>query len=256
MTGQHSGLAGRVAVITGGGGGIGRALATGFARAGAIAVVADLNGEDASALVRDIESEGHRALALRVDVASADSVGAMIEAAMAAFGRVDILVNNAAKFSELAYREFTLIPIEEWKAVIDVNLTGAFLTARAVEPHMRQAGWGRIINVSSGSVRMGRPHFLHYVSSKSALVGMSRSLARELGPHGITVNTLLPGVVFTALQRRRLPEDYQRMILSGQCIPEPLPPEAMVGPVLFLASDASRYVTGQELAVDGGLTHG
>lgn len=256
MTLPGNGLAGRVAIVTGGARGIGRALATGFAQAGALPVVADINGEEAAALAGELEAAGFRALAVRVDVASADSVGAMIEAAIGAFGRIDVLVNNAAKFSELEYRDFARIPLEEWKAVLDVNVTGAFLCVRAVVPHMRRTGWGRIVNVASGSIRMGRPHFLHYVSSKSALVGMSRSLARELGPHGITVNTLLPGVVFTALQRRRLPETYQRMILDGQCIPEPLPPEAMVGPVLFLASDESRYVTGQELAVDGGLTHG
>jgi 3-oxoacyl-[acyl-carrier protein] reductase len=180
----------------------------------------------------------------------------MIDAVLGAFGRVDILVNNAAKFSELQYSEFAHIPLDEWKAVLEVNVTGTFLCARAVEPHMRKAGWGRIVSVASGSIRMGRPHFLHYVSSKSALVGMSRALARELGPHGITVNTLLPGVVFTEMQRKRLPDEYQRMILAGQCIPEPLPPESMVGPALFLASDESRYMTGQELAVDGGLTHG
>ncbi len=251
-----NGLAGRVAVVTGGGRGIGRALARGFARAGAVPVIADLNLDDAAAIAGEIAREGLRALAVPVDVASAESVAAMTAAALAAYGRVDILVNNAAKFSELQYREFARIPLEEWKAVLDVNVTGAFLCVRAFEPHMRKAGWGRIVNVASGSIRMGRPHFLHYVSSKAALVGMSRSLARELGPHGITVNTLLPGVVFTELQQKRLPEEYQRMILNGQCIPEPLPPEAMVGPVLFLASDESRYVTGQELAVDGGLTHG
>jgi 3-oxoacyl-[acyl-carrier protein] reductase len=251
-----NGLSGRVAIVTGGARNIGRALAFGFARAGALPVIADLKLDDAAAVVSDLEGEGFRAMALRADVASPESVAAMVDAAFAAFGRVDILVNNAAKFSELQYREFTQIPLDEWKTVIDVNLTGAFLCARAVEPHMRRAGWGRIVNVASGSVRMGRPHFLHYVSSKSALIGMSRSLARELGPFGITVNTLLPGVVFTELQRQRLPEDYQRMILAGQCVPEPLPPEAMAGPVLFLASDDSRYVTGQELAVDGGLTHG
>jgi 3-oxoacyl-[acyl-carrier protein] reductase len=251
-----NGLQGRVAVVTGGGRNIGRALALGFARAGATPVIADLNPDDAEAIASEIEREGFRALPVRVDVASADSVAAMIAAALAALGRIDILVNNAAKFSELQYREFARIPLEEWKAVLDVNVTGTFLCVRAVEPHMRKAGWGRIVNVASGSIRMGRPNFLHYVSSKSALVGMSRSLARELGPYGITVNTLLPGVVFTELQRQRLDVDYQRMILAGQCIPEPLPPEAMVGPVLFLASEESRYVTGQELAVDGGLTHG
>lgn len=251
-----NGLTGRVAIVTGGGRNIGRALALGFARAGAIPVIADLNAEDAAAIARELEAEGFRALPVHVDVASPESVDAMIDVALRALGRVDILVNNAAKFSELEYREFARIPLDEWKAVLDVNVTGTFLCVRAVEPHMRTAGWGRIVNVASSSVRMGRPHFLHYVSSKSALIGMGRSLARELGPFGITVNTLLPGVVFTELQRQRLPEDYQRMILAGQCIPEPLPPDAMVGPVLFLASEESRYVTGQELAVDGGLTHG
>jgi 3-oxoacyl-[acyl-carrier protein] reductase len=251
-----SGLAGRVAIVTGGARNIGRALALGFARARALPVIADLDGGEAAALAREVEAEGFRALALGLDVARPESVSAMIDAVLGAFGRIDILVNNAAKFSELQYREFARIPLDEWKAVLEVNVTGTFLCVRAVEPHMRKAGWGRIVNVASGSIRMGRPHFLHYVSSKSALVGMSRSLARELGPHGITVNTLLPGVVFTALQRKRLPDEYQRMILAGQCIPEPLPPESMVGPVLFLASDESRYVTGQELAVDGGLTHG
>jgi 3-oxoacyl-[acyl-carrier protein] reductase len=255
MSGAN-GLAGRVAIVTGGGRNIGRALALGFAQAGAIPVIADLNGDEARSLAREVEAQGSRALGLQVDIASPDSVEAMIGAALGAYGRIDVLVNNAAKFSELEYRAFTRIPLEEWKAVLDVNVTGTFLCVRAVEPHMREAGWGRIVNVASGSIRMGRPYFLHYVSSKSALVGMTRSLARELGPHGITVNTLLPGVVFTELQRQRLSEDYQRMILSGQCIPEPLPPEAMVGPVLFLASEDSRYVTGQELAVDGGLTHG
>ena len=253
---KGNGLGGRVAIVTGGGRNIGRALALGFARAGAIPVIADLNLDDAAAIAGEIESEGLRALPVRVDVALADSVGGMIEAALGAFGRIDILVNNAAKFSELQYREFAHIPLDEWKAVLDVNVTGTFLCVRAAVPHMRNGGWGRIVNVASGSIRMGRPNFLHYVSSKSAIVGMTRSLARELGPHGITVNTLLPGVVFTELQRQRLPEDYQRMILGGQCIPEPLPPEAMVGPVLFLASEESRWVTGQELAVDGGLTHG
>lgn len=256
MIPNANGLQGRVAIITGGARNIGRALVLGFARAGAIPVVADLSADDAKALALEVQAEGGRALAQFVDVASADSVARMIDATIAAFGRIDILVNNAAKFAELQYREFAQIPLDEWKAVLDVNVTGAFLCVRAVEPHMRQARWGRIVNVASGSIRMGRPHFLHYVSSKSALVGMSRSLARELGAHGITVNTLLPGVVFTELQTKRLPEDYRRMILQGQCIPEPLPPEAMVGPVLFLASEESRYVTGQELAVDGGLTHG
>lgn len=172
------------------------------------------------------------------------------------FNRVDILVNNASRFNDLTRGPFQKIPESEWRSALDVNVTGTFNCVRAVERHMRHQKWGRIVNVSSGSVRMGRPDFLHYVTSKPALIGMTRSLARELGPVGITVNTLLPGVVFTEDQRKYLEPEYQAAILRSQCIPEALTPDAMVGPLLFLCSEQSRYVTGQELAVDAGLTHG
>lgn len=249
-------LEGRVALVTGAGRNIGRAAALGLARAGAAVAVADLRDELAASVAREIEALGGQALAVQADIGEPASVEAMVAATVARFGRLDVLVNNAAKFTELAYRPFDAIPQEEWDAVLRVNVTGTFQAIRAAVPHMRRHRWGRIVNVSSGTYRMGRPLFLHYVSSKAALMGMSRSLARELGPDGITVNTVLPGVVFTDIQRSRLPEEYQAMILGAQCIPEPLPPEALAGPIVFLCSDASRYVTGQELAVDGGLTHG
>ena len=246
----------RVALVTGGGGHIGGAMCRGFARAGIAVAVADVNLPMAEAVADEIAAAKGAALAVACDIGRPDSIEDAVRRTTETLGAPDILVNNGAKFSELTYKPFDEIPYEEWNDVLRVNVTGAFQFVRAVAAGMRAKRWGRIINVSSSSIRMGRPHFLHYVSSKSALIGMTRSLARELGPHGITVNALLPGVVFTGLQRQRLPEDYQRMILAGQCIPEPLPPEAMVGPVLFLASEESRYVTGQELAVDGGLTHG
>jgi 3-oxoacyl-[acyl-carrier protein] reductase len=251
-----SGLAGRVALVTGGGRNIGRAAALGLARAGASVVVADLREDAAREVAREIESLGAHALALRADIGDAASIEAMVAEAVARFGRIDALVNNAAKFTELTYQPFDRIPQAEWDEVLRVNITGTFQVIRAVVPHMRANRWGRIVNVSSGTYRMGRPLFLHYVSSKASIMGMSRSLARELGPDGITVNTVLPGVVFTDIQKGRLPEDYQRMILSAQCIPEALEPDALAGPIVFLCSEASRFVTGQELAVDGGLTHG
>jgi 3-oxoacyl-[acyl-carrier protein] reductase len=249
-------LADRVALVTGAGRNIGRAAALGLARAGASVVVADLRGELAREVAAEIEALGGHALAVRVDIGDAASIEAMVAESAARFGRIDALVNNAAKFTELTYKPFDQIPQAEWDAVLRVNVTGTFQVIRAVVPHMRRNRWGRIVNVSSGTYRMGRPLFLHYVSSKASIMGMSRSLARELGPDGITVNTVLPGVVFTDLQKSRLPEDYQRMILGMQCVPEPLEPDALAGPIVFLCSEASRFVTGQELAVDGGLTHG
>ena len=241
----------RVAIVTGAGGSIGRAAALELARQGWRVVAADL--DHAAAADTATQTEG---LAVGVDIGSLNAVRAMAGKVIEAFGRIDALVNNAARFTELAYRPFDEIPDAEWDAVLHTNLTGTMYCIRACVPDMKKRRWGRIVNISSGTYRMGRPNFLHYVSTKAGLMGMSRSLARELGPSGITVNTVLPGVVFTEHQKRRLPEDYQRMILAGQCIPEPLPPTALAGPIAFLCSEAAAFVTGQELAVDGGLTHG
>jgi len=256
QAGVAYGLEGRVALITGGGRNIGEAISLGFAGAGAIPVIMDLNLRDAEAVAHKVEVMGGRALALKVDVSNPQEVEAAVARVARELGSVDVLVNNAAKFSELKYRDFAEIPLDEWRAVLEVNITGVFICVRAVDPYMRAARWGRIINISSGTIRMGRPHFLHYVSSKSALVGMGRSLARELGPFGVTVNTVLPGVAFTALQQQRLDEAYRAFILRMQCIPQPMDASALAGPVVFLASEAAAFVTGQELAVDGGLTHG
>lgn len=249
-------LKGRVAIVTGSGRNIGRSLALGFAQCGATIIVVDLSGENARSVADEINRSGGDAMPFELDISVHRSIDEMVSEVVGKFGRVDILVNNAAKFTELTYKEFRDIPMDEWRQVLDVNVTGTFACIRAVEGHMCRNGWGRILNVSSGTIRMGRPLFLHYVSSKAALVGMSRSLARELGPHGVTVNTLLPGVIFTDTQCERLPDDYQKFILSNQCIPVPLPPDSVVGPVLFLCSEEAKFVTGQELAVDGGLTHG
>lgn len=253
---RMSGLDGRVAIVTGASRNIGRALALGFGAQGTKVVVADLELGKAELVAGEIQALGAEALPVAVDIGDAEAVQRMVNAAHARFGRIDILVNNASRFNDLTRGPFQQIDPREWQSALDVNVTGTFNCIRTVEGRMRERRWGRIVNVSSGSVRMGRPDFLHYVTSKSALIGMTRSLARELGPYGITVNTLLPGVVFTEDQRHSLPEQYQRMILQGQCIPEMLTPDAMVGPVLFLCSDHARYVTGQELAVDAGLTHG
>jgi 3-oxoacyl-[acyl-carrier protein] reductase len=151
-------------------------------------------------------------------------------------------------------RPFDQIPLEEWQRVLHVNLTGPFLCARAVLPAMRRAQWGRIINVASGAVRLGRPNYLHYIATKAALAGMSLSMAREVGKDGITVNAILPGATFTEIERKTVTPEQMERIVAMQCIPRPEVPEDLVGAALFLASDASRFVTGQSINLDGGVT--
>lgn len=245
-------LTGRVAIVTGAGQGIGRAMSKAFAEAGATVVIAELNAEKGAAVAAEI---GNGAMAVPTDVSDPSSVEAMAQAAMDAHGRIDILVNNAGLFSTLAMRPFWEIPLDEWRKVLDVNVTGCFLAARAVVGPMRAAGWGRIVNVASSAVTMGRPNYTHYTSSKAAVIGMSRSMARELGPDGITVNALLPGATFTEVPRATVTPEQKQIIVAGQCIPRPAEPNDLVGTVLFLASDASAFMTGQSLTVDGGNTH-
>jgi NAD(P)-dependent dehydrogenase (short-subunit alcohol dehydrogenase family) len=248
-------LAGRVAVITGAGQGLGRAFAKAFAAAGAIAVIAELNAARGEAVAAEIVGAGQRARAIATDVADPESVARMGQAVALEFGRIDILVNNAAIFSTLEMRPFDQIPLDEWETVLKVNVTGPFLCCRAVVPAMRRARWGRIVNMASGAVTLGRPNYLHYITSKAALEGMTRSLARELGPDGITVNAILPGATFTEIERKTVNPEQKQRIVAMQCIQRPEVPDDLVGTVLFLSSDASAFLTGQALTVDGGATH-
>jgi len=248
-------LDGRVVVITGGGQGLGRAYARRFAEQGAIAVVADINAGSADRVVAEITEQGGNAMAVAVDVGDEASVHAMVDAVRAEHGRIDVLINNAAVFSTLTMQPFDEIPLSEWEQVMRVNVTGAFLCARAVVPIMRESGWGRIINVSSATVSMGRPMYLHYVTSKAALIGFTRSLAREVGGDGITVNVVLPGATYSEVPRATVTEDQKSAIVAMQCIPRPEEPRDLEGAMVFLASEASGFITGQSLTVDGGLTH-
>ena len=242
----------RVAIITGAGQGIGRVFAQAFAAAGAVAVVADRN----IAKARDVATGiGGRAMAVEVDVGDPASVAAMVRTAEAGFGRIDILVNNAAIFSTLTMKPFDEIPLEEWDDVLRVNLTGPFLCARAVLPPMRRGKWGRIVNIGSGAVTLGRPGYVHYIATKAALVGMGRSMARELGPDGITVNAILPGATFTEVERKTITPEWVERIVAQQCVHRPQVPEDLVSALLFLCSAGAGFVTGQALTVDGGATH-
>lgn len=245
----------RVVVITGAGQGIGREYAREFAAAGAIPVLAEINGELAERVAAEIAEAGGKALPVRTDVADPASVDALVETVLGELGRVDVLINNAAIFSSLAMRPFDEIPLEEWDAVLRVNVTGSFLCARAVAGHMRSAGWGRIINIMSGAVPLGVRNYLHYVTSKSALIGMTNSLARELGTDGITVNAVQPGGTFTEVPRQTVTEAGKAALIANQCIQRAEVPMDLVGLVLFLCTPAAGFITGQTIACDGGLTH-
>ncbi len=245
----------RVVVITGAGQGIGRVFAKAFARAGSRVAIAEINETKAAHVAAEIMESGGEALAVTTDVADPASIDEMARIVGDEYGRIDVLINNAAIFSTLEMRPFEQIPLDEWERVLRVNLTGPMLCARAVLPAMRKAKWGRIVNMASGAVSLGRPGYLHYIATKSALIGMSRSMARELGPDGITVNAILPGATFTEIERKTVTPEQKERIIAMQCVPRAETPEDLVGAALFLASEASAFVTGQIVNVDGGATH-
>ncbi len=244
----------RVVIITGAGQGIGRVFAKAFALAGAKVVIAERNEATAAAVAGEILKADGQALAITTDVADEASIKEMVQLVEDEYGRIDVLINNAGIFSTLQMRPFDQIPLDEWEQVLKVNLTGPFLCARAVLPAMRRAKWGRIINIASGAVRLGRPNYLHYIATKSALMGMSLSMARELGPDNITVNAILPGATFTEIERKTVTPAQKERIVAMQCIPRPETPQDLVGAALFLASEASGFVTGQSINLDGGVT--
>ena len=254
VTATYESLKGRVVIITGGGQGIGRSHAHHFAAQGAIPVIAEVNGANGDNVRREIEDKGGRALAVETDVASLDAVTAMAETVLKEFGRIDCLINNAAVFSRITMAPFWELPVDEWKLAMDVNINGSFYCARAVVPAMQEARWGRIVNVTSGTVKQGSPNYMHYVTSKSAMIGMTRSMARELGPWNITVNTFRPAITKTEVSRPSVPDTMFDEVIKRQCLQRHAQLEDLSKPMLFLCSEESAYITGQLMEPDGGMT--
>lgn len=243
----------KVAIITGAGQGIGRAYAQAFSQEGAKVVVADLNHERARSVVDEITKAGGQALAVAVDVSDEARVAAMVEATIETFGRVDILVNNAAIFSTLQMKPFDEIGVKEWDQVFAVNSRGVFLCCKAVAPHMRAQEYGRIINISSSVVVTGRANYAHYVASKGAVWALTHALATELGPSGVTVNAISPHGIVTEVPRDTITDAQWDAILADQALKRRGEVSDMVGVTVFLASDDSKYMTGQTLGLDAGL---
>ena len=247
-------LEGKVAIVTGAAAGIGFAYAHRFLAEGARVVLADIVDPLPAAEKLAAGSHVDRVLGVRTDVSDAASVRAMVDAAVARFGRIDVLVNNAAIFATLKPQRFDEIPDAEWDRVMAVNVKGIWHCARAVVPVMRAHGGGRIVNVASAIVAKGTAMLLHYVTSKGAVVAMTRALARELGPDGITVNAVAPGLILSdTVQANPDITGFQvSAIMQVRSLKREAFPEDVEGTVVFLASDDSAFMSGQTLVVDGG----
>jgi NAD(P)-dependent dehydrogenase (short-subunit alcohol dehydrogenase family) len=243
-----SALEGKVAIVTGASQGIGRSIAEGLAADGARIVVADLKGaEEAAASFPD-------GVGLTVDVSSEADVDRMAAETVERCGGIDILVNNAGLYASLAMRPFEQIPVDEWRQVMDVNVMSMFLTCRAVVPRMRERGGGRIVNISSGTPFRGVPFLLHYVTSKGAIVALTRALAKELGGDEVLVNCVAPGFTMSAgvEENPQVVEQLREVSVSSRTLRRDQVPEDVVGAVVFLCGPGSTFVTGQTMVIDGG----
>jgi len=241
-------LVGKVAIVTGGARHIGAAYCRRLAEEGAAIVIADvLDGEPVAG---EIRSKGGRALALKADVSKEEDTVRMAAETVKAFGRVDVLVNNAAIFINIQRHPFYEITAEEWDRVSAVNIKGPFLCAKAVFPQMKEQKNGKIINISSSTAYWGTPNFLHYVASKAALIGMTRALAREVGDYGICVNAIAPGLV--EHEGQNAPKALTELQLNERSIKRLQTPEDLMGTLVFLCSSDSDFMTGQSIVVDGG----
>jgi NAD(P)-dependent dehydrogenase (short-subunit alcohol dehydrogenase family) len=242
----------KVAIVTGAGGDIGRAICVRYAREGARVLAVDLKPDLADrtlAALRDAGGEGH---VLGADVSHTEGAEALARAALERWGRIDVLVNVAALFTGIVRKPFYELTEQEWDAVMAVNLRGMWLCCKAVFPTMREQGAGRIVNMASVVAFWGAPLFLHYVTSKAGVIGLTRALAREVGEYGITVNAVAPDLTLTSGALSMTSREWIDQRGQEGAIKRTEVPEDLVGAFVYFASDASAFVTGQTLVVDGG----
>ena len=248
----------KVAIITGSAGGIGAAYALGYAKEGAKLVISDI--VDGAETVAAVENAGTEAIFVKCDISKQEECDALTKAAMDRFGKIDVLINNAAHFGGLVLRPFTEISSEEWNKVMEVNTTGPFQCCKSVFPYMKGGGGGKIVNISSASVLEGAPGMPHYVCSKAAVMALTRVLAREMGPHNISVNSIMPGYTMSDAGDRINKDkqfdmpDIDDIQMPMRCLKRTPMPEDLVGTAIYLGSDLCGLVTGQIIVHDGGLT--
>ncbi|HXQ83728.1 MAG TPA: SDR family oxidoreductase [Xanthobacteraceae bacterium] len=248
-------LDGRVAILTGGAKGIGKHYARALAAEGARLMIADI--ADGSAVAAELARDhGTNSVATSVtDVSDEGAVKVLVAKTMERFGKIDVLVNNAALFAPLQEIKCTEIDTALWDRVMAINLRGPFLMVKHVVPHMSAQGYGKIINIGSGTAFRGIPWMLHYVTSKGGILAMSRALSRELGEHGIRVNTLAPGFTMSETVIAENPghvETARARAVASRALKRDQQPQDLLGALIFLASADSDFVTGQTIAVDGG----
>ena len=242
----------KVIIITGGATGIGRAYSLGCAAEGARVVVADI--AETQPVVKEIEARGGQALGVQCDVSQEQETLSLATRTVDRWGRIDVLVNNAAIYGVLKRRPFMEIPVEEWDRVLAVNLRGLFLCARAVFPTMKAQGKVKIVNISSGTFFKGIPFYIHYTTSKGGVVGFTRSLARELGDFGIRVNAIAPGFTESGVNMQNIIPGLAQAQVQSRMVKRAQKPDDLVGTLIFLASDDSDFIAGQTILVDGGAS--
>jgi 3-oxoacyl-[acyl-carrier protein] reductase len=253
-----SDFAGQVIIITGGAQGIGRAYVEAFVQDDCQVVIFDIN--DPSALIKELGGATVPPVGYIVDVTNQDQVQQAVNSVIRDFGRIDVLVNNAAFYEGLQLQPFDQISEKDWDRSMNVNVKGVWLTCSAVARHMRERNYGRVINISSNVVFMGKPNFLHYVASKGAVWALTNAMSREFAGTNVTVNCVAPGYTMTEATKNMSEPDQvaelERQILSAQSVQRLLEVDDMVGAVQFLASERAAMITGQTIVVDGGVIVG